>query len=62
MVERLVAEGSVDDEGTPGKSAARMALWEGEARRSEDMVVGSRVGGGGESRGAVGGRRRDSQV
>lgn len=43
--EELV-EGSVDDEGAPGTSVARRAVWEGEARSSGDMVVGTRVRGG----------------
>lgn len=62
MVEGLVAEASVEDKGSLGTSVARRAVWEGEARRSGDMVVGSRVGGDGERSGAVGGRRRDSQL
>lgn len=45
--EEELVEGSVD-EGAPGTSVARRAVWEGEARRSGDMVVGSRVRGGGE--------------
>lgn len=62
LVEGLVAEGSVDDEGTPGTSVARRAVWEDEPRRSGDIVVGSRVEEGGERSGAVGGWRRESQV
>lgn len=62
LVEGLVTEASVDDKGSLGTSMARRAVWEGGARRSGDMVVGSRVGGEGERSGAVGGRRRDSQL
>lgn len=61
LAEGLVAEDSIDDEGAPDTRTARRAVWEGEERRSGDMVVGSKVGGGGERSGAVGGWSIESQ-
>lgn len=61
LAEGLVAEESVDNEGAPDTRTARRAVWEGEERRSGDMVVGSRAWEGGERSGAVGGWSIESQ-